>query len=153
MNHSKSRKLFSAFLAAVILTGSTLGRDSEALLRAGAEDAAGSIAEAADSGMVTDAATRFVLTGGSLDSASYAVENGVAVLKDGVASAEAPVPQAPALSNLVFDGWRTADNTAAEEYSEDQTYYAAWQYSDYTLSLEDGETEDSLVVVKKGSIA
>ncbi len=134
MNHLKPRKLFSALTALVLLSGVTVNRDTEALLRVYAEDAVESGSETEASAMVTASTTRFVLTGGTLDNASYAVENGVAVLKDGVASAEAPVPQAPALSNLVFDGWRTADNTAAEEYSEDQTYYAAWQYSDYTAN-------------------
>ncbi len=137
MNHSKLSRLLSAVTSLTVLSGMLPSYQASSIFTAYAEEngeVVSDLAETEESYEVTSSAVRFDLNGGSLTDEHFTVSDGVAVLKDENDPANAPIPEAPALSNLVFTGWTDASGNAITEYEADATYYASWSYGTNTVT-------------------
>ncbi|MBR5372452.1 MAG: hypothetical protein IK130_09580 [Oscillospiraceae bacterium] len=147
MNHSKFSRLLAAVTSLTMLGGMLPAYQPGSILTARAEEIAG-IEESGESEggeapvnpdspgieelrAVRSSSIRFDLNGGSLNDEKYAVENGTAVLADETVSADAPEPEAPELSDLVFAGWTDAAGNLTTTFENDTTYYASWNYDSY----------------------
>ena len=141
MNHSKFSRLLAAVTSLTVLGGMLPVYQQTPFLTAYAdevsvEDDEGGIApvdpdqpEVVKVPDVTSATTRFDLNGGSLKDGKFAVNDGVAVLKDEHDPAYTPTPEAPELSDLVFAGWTDAAGSVVTAFDADTTYYASWNYT------------------------
>lgn len=144
MNYSKFSKLLAAVTSLTILGGMLPAYQPGAILTARAEEvpAIGESEAPADSGTpeieavraVRSSSIRFDLNGGSLNDEKFTVTDGVAVLADENVHADAPEPEAPALSGLVFAGWTNASGSVITTFENDTTYYAAWNYSSMQMT-------------------